>query len=414
MRLVTTPTAPTPDQPPDPLGRCVGDAGAFLDTSYTVEPHLRRGGDFGDLLSLADVDRAITGTALRTPAIRLVRDGQVLDSSTFTRRVRTGSTWVDGVVHPSRLLQQVADGATVVLQSLQRWWPPVTDFCRALEVQLEQPVQANAYLTPAGATGLAPHHDTHDVFVLQLHGSKHWVVRSPLVASPLARHHSSPGPAGEQPVLLDVELQAGDCLYLPRGFVHSAHAQTGTSLHLTVGVLATTIHDLLRDVVDRTADEPSFRRSLPIGYATENDVAMQTVKAAVDELAQWLGELDPAAHAEDLQRRFWSNRTAPTAGQLIELAGLDSIGDPTIVQRRPGVNATVVSGGPTLRIRMVDRDLTLPPALDGAVRLLVDGAPHRVGELDEWLDAPSRLVLARRLVREGLLRTVGRAHPADV
>ena len=215
-------------------------------------------------------------------------------------------------------------------------------------------------------------------------------------------------------MLLEVELHPGDCLYLPRGFVHSAHAQTGTSLHLTIGVLATTIHDLLRDLVDRTADEPRFRRSLPIGYATEGHVAAQAVKVAVDELVQWLGELDVRSHADELQRRFWANRAVPVAGQLLELAGLDSIGDSTILQRRPGVDATVVSGGPVLKIRMVDRVLTVPPKLEDAVRLLADGAPHPVGELQAWLDAPSRLVLARRLVREGLLRTVGRAPLADV
>jgi hypothetical protein len=35
-----------------------------------------------------------------------------------------------------------------------------------------------------------------------------------------------------------------------------------------------------------------------------------------------------------------------------------------------------------------------------------DHPGFRVGELSPWLDAPSRLVLARRLVREGLLRIV--------
>jgi len=414
MRLVTTPTAPTPDEPRDALARCVGDAVAFLDTQYTVEPHLRRAVGFTDLLSLGDADRAITGGGLRTPAVRLVRAGQALDASTFARRVRTGSTWVDGVVHPGRVVQHLSEGATVVLQSLQRWWPPITEFCRELEVALEQPVQANAYLTPPGASGLAPHHDTHDVFVLQLHGSKRWSIRSPLVPSPLARHHSSPEAAGHQPMLFEVDLQEGDCLYLPRGFVHSAQAQTGTSLHLTVGVLATTVHDLLRDVVDRTADHVPFRRSLPVGYATQAAVAAQVVKDAVNELLQWLGELDQAPVADELQRRFWSNRPAPLAGQLVELAGLGSIEEATVVQRRAGVDAAVIGGGRVLRVRLSDRQLTLPVALEDAVRLLVDGAPHRLDELQQWLDIPSCLVLVRRLVREGVLRTLPAAPAADV
>jgi hypothetical protein len=36
---------------------------------------------------------------------------------------------------------------------------------------------------------------------------------------------------------------------------------------------------------------------------------------------------------------------------------------------------------------------------------LLDGQPRRVGDLADLLDADSRRVLVRRLVREGVLRT---------
>ena len=50
---------------------------------------------------------------------------------------------------------------------------------------------------------------------------------------------------------IDTVLEPGDCLYLPRGWLHSAVAQGGTSIHLTIGLRATTRHDLL---VIRIAD----------------------------------------------------------------------------------------------------------------------------------------------------------------
>ena len=40
-----------------------------------------------------------------------------------------------------------AAGATIVLQSLQRWWAPLTAFSRQLELFLTHPVQVNAYVT---------------------------------------------------------------------------------------------------------------------------------------------------------------------------------------------------------------------------------------------------------------------------
>src|SRR3546814_15097281 len=90
-------------------------------------------------------------------------------------------------------------------------------------------------------------------------------------------------------------MAPGDCLYLPRGFIHSAAAQEGVSLHLTIGVLATTVHDLLRRVVDGTADDPTFRRALPPGHASDVATARTVTKDAIAPLTAWLDGVHVAA-----------------------------------------------------------------------------------------------------------------------
>ncbi len=90
-----------------------------------------------------------------------------------------------GTIDVDRVLAEFEDGATIVLQALHHNWPPIADFCRRLEAALGEPVQANAYFTPRSAQGLAVHHDTHDVFVLQTAGKKHWRVYEPVVELPL-------------------------------------------------------------------------------------------------------------------------------------------------------------------------------------------------------------------------------------
>jgi bifunctional lysine-specific demethylase and histidyl-hydroxylase NO66 len=323
----------------------------------------------------------------------------------------------------------------VVLQSLQRWWEPATRFCRELELALGHATQANAYLTPAGAAGLAPHHDTHDVFVLQVAGTKHWVVREPAVDAPLRRHVSDHEAAADRPVLFEVDLRPGDALYLPRGVVHSAAAQQGVSLHVTVGVLATTVHDVLLALVEQAGDDPAFRRSLGAGWAFDDATATAAVKSAVVDLADWLGRVDAAEVAGRMRDRFVSRRTPLLDGQLLEIVGLDRLDDDSVVVRRPGIVATVTvgdagtgpapghgdgasdggpgdgatggagdGGAPTLRLTLGDRRVEMPAPLEPAVRRLLDGSPHRIGELADLLDGSSRLVLVRRLVREGALR----------
>jgi hypothetical protein len=405
--------------PDSALGRCVGDTAAFRTTTFGVAPHLgRHAGSFDDVLSLADVDRALTGAGLRRPAVRLVRDGDVLPPASYTRSARTGGTRVDDLIDAGRVLDLFAQGATVVLQGLQRWWVPASRFCRELELALGHALQANAYLTPPGAAGLAPHHDTHDVFVLQVAGTKHWVVREPTIESPLSRHTTDHDTAAARPVVMEADLQAGDALYLPRGFVHSAAAQQGVSLHLTLGVLATTVHDVLRRLVDLAGDEVTFRRSLPPGWPFDDAAAADVVKAAVSDLVDWLGRVDTTALATDMCDRFVANRQPLLEGQLLQLAGLDEIHDDTVVVRRWGTVGSVVldppladpggDGEAPLSLTLGDRRLRMPAALEPAVRRLTDGEPHQVGDMADLLDGASRLVLVRRLVREGVLRTVDR------
>jgi hypothetical protein len=65
--------------------------------------------------------------------------------------------------------------------------------------------------------------------------------------------------------------------------------------------------------------------------------------------------------------------------------------------------------GDRLRLDLGDRTLDLPTALAPALHRLLDGRPHRIATLGDLLDGPSRMVLVRRLVREGCLQLV----PAD-
>lgn len=347
----------------------------------------------------------LTGSGLRRPAVRVVRDGEVVDPATWTRRARTGATTIDDLVDPARLLDLYAHGSTVVLQSLHRWWRPLTSFCDALGDELGHAVQANAYLTPPGAAGLAAHHDTHDVFVLQVHGSKRWTVRRPLVHAPLARHRSDHVAATSQPIELEAELGPGCCLYLPRGTIHSARAPDASSLHLTIGVLATTAHDLVRDLVDLAADVPALRRTLPPGWASDPALTERCVREVVADLVRFLDRIDTGSVAAQVAERRRPGRLV-LDGQLLELDGLAELTDESVVRARSHGIRVAVCEADRLRLRLADRTLDLPATLSPAVERLLDGAAHRVGDLGDLLDGPSRLVLVRRLVREGLLRSV--------
>ncbi|HET7720551.1 MAG TPA: cupin domain-containing protein [Acidimicrobiales bacterium] len=392
------------------LARCVGERADFLDRYWGQAPLHRAGADpgaFADLFSLDDVDRFVASSSPRLPTFRLVRDGKPLDPSCYTRRATVGGQAVAGLGDPTRIFEEHRRGATIVFQGLQRSCPPLTRFCRSLELELTHAVQANAYVTPAGARGLGVHYDTHDVFVLQLAGTKAWTIHPPVLTDPLPSQPWKGTAADADPPILSVELAAGDCLYVPRGFLHAARAQEALSAHLTIGIVTTTWHDILREVVAGTAEEPELRRALPPGYAGDQEALAAGVEEAVSRLRKWLDGVDAGAVAAATARRFYAARPPILAGQLHQLALLDGLDDSTQLRRREGGVCHLVAGAERLTVVLGGgRELDMPAALQPAMARIAGAGAFRLGDLGDLLDGPSRLVLGRRLVAEGLLEVV--------
>jgi bifunctional lysine-specific demethylase and histidyl-hydroxylase NO66 len=413
--MPTAPTASSSYSDGGAVERCVGDAAAFVRDHWATAPLLRRGAGpegFDDLLSLDGVDRFLS-TSPRTPAFRLVKDGQPLPPAAYTKSGQIGSQPLADLADAGKVYDHFHAGATIVLQGLHRYWPPLTAFCRDLELFLTHPVQVNAYLTPPASRGLGVHHDTHDVFVLQVHGRKLWQVWDAAVPFPLPHQRKLPpgaeAPAG--PPLVDAELAPGDCLYVPRGFRHAARTAQTASLHLTVGISTRNWNEILREVVELATEEAWFREGLPLGFADDPAALASSLAERVAELRRFLDKVDLDRVAGRTARRFWAGRAPLLAGQLQQLLALDELDDATVVRRRPGVVCRLEVSGDRLTVLLGDRELAMPARLEPAMRRLLAAGSFAVADLAGLLDAPSRLVLVRRLVREGLLEVT--REPAD-
>jgi lysine-specific demethylase/histidyl-hydroxylase NO66 len=395
-----TPTSPTgndrnDEAAGDALVRCVGDPGQFVGRYWARAPLYRPGADaaaFADLFSLGDVDHILSSTTPRYPAFRMVKDGKQLDRRSYTRPGRVGGQPVDDLADPRRVYELFDGGATIVLQSLHRFWPPLTRLARDLEFALTHPVQVNAYITPPASRGLGVHHDEHDVFVLQVYGRKRWDV------------HDPDGKPEDR--LIVAELAPGDCLYIPQRFPHAAWTAATASVHLTVGVVPATWADVLRRDVTAVVEDALSGEPLPAGYANEPAALTAGVAEQLAEVRRQLDKLDPGAIATAAGDRFWSSRPPLLTGQLQQLLGLQEIGEETVVRRRPGAVCRLRQREDRLEVLLGDRALHMPARLAPVMRVILASDRLVVGDLAGHLDAPSRLVLVRRLIREGLLESV--------
>ncbi|MFC0358228.1 cupin domain-containing protein [Kytococcus schroeteri] len=386
------------------------DPADFAGRSWGTRPlHVtaaeRGGDDFADLFSLEAVDELLTHRALRTPFLRMAKEGQTLPESRFTRGGGTGAGASDQV-DEDRVRSLFAGGSTIVLQGLHRTWRPIAEFARRLGEDLRHPVQVNAYITPPQNQGFSAHYDVHDVFVLQVHGTKHWTLHEPVIEHPLrdqpwdtVREQVAHRTAHEDPVV-DTVLEPGDVLYLPRGTIHAAAALGGISAHLTIGVHTWTPDHVAGAALEaaraRLRQEPALRANLPLG-ARPDDAAVvgPTLEQLRGALHEAIDSLDAAALARAFRTQVRATRRPDPAPPLAQLAAAEGLGTASTVALRGGLELGDDPARPDrLHTRLGWFDLDEDAR--AVVTALQDG-PHRTDAL------PAPLTVVQDLVRRGLV-----------
>ena len=349
------------------------------------------------MLAQADAERLVTSTAIRAPAFRLVRDGAPLPPAAYAEDLPWQPAAFTATARVDRVAQEFAAGATIVLQALHFSWLPTARYCRRLEQALGLPVQANAYLTPSSAQGFAVHHDVHDVFVLQVAGRKRWRIYTPVLELPLRSQRWSPALGDPGAPVQELVLEPGDTLYVPRGWPHEATTGDGESLHVTVGLHPPTRAEALRAALDATAAaDVELRRGaaagLPAGLLGRLDA-----------------ELAPERVAARARRRFVLTRRPILEDQLDQVRRLDALHATVPVERRDTVIADLHrtrDGGAVLVFE--GKEVRVPAvAHEPLAAMQAASGTFTARALPGALDEAGRLVLVRRLVREGYLRIAG-------
>lgn len=351
---------------------------------------------FASLLSLDEVDRVLTTLDRRYPAISLKNADRLVKPEDFTVR--------DDELDVAKVYQLFAEGASITLSYLDTVLPALTSFCRGLEAEFSAPFQTNVYLTPPGAKGFKSHYDTHDVFVLQVVGSKHWTLYGTPVELPLSSQDFDASVHERGEPTMEFELEAGDVAYIPRGVVHDARSGSNLSLHITAGVLSNTWLDLLLEfVAEAGLNHPDLRKALPPGFARA-DFDQQGARAIFGKL--W-HELRADSNFDEILGRFrdefMSMCPTPLRGQMAQMAALGRLNLESLVGARPGVISRMTREGDSVGIECSGRTIRFPLHAGDAVRFALGHARFKVAELPGELDDAGKLTLIRRLIREGLV-----------
>jgi hypothetical protein len=235
---------------------------ADLLANWPDEPRVYARGDTGldQHITPADLDRIVDTGCAPAGEVAAVLAGPS-DRASFMTNGRTDA---------AKLRRLRADGYTIRLGNLQRWHPFFHTAAEAIQRETGFSNYAHAFLTPAGRQGLLHHWDQQMALIVQLAGAKTWQLWKPVYDAPMREYQESfrvwdngfiPGWEAAGPDM-SLDLEAGQTLLLPRGWVHNPHAldQTADSLHLTFAVRERTPLWLAEQLLARAIEDPGFRR----------------------------------------------------------------------------------------------------------------------------------------------------------
>ena len=351
---------------------------------------------YAELLSVNDLDIVLGTHSAGHRDIKLVRaDGDVAPREYANEA---------GRVQPLEVARHFDDGATVIFNQLHTRVPMLARLCVVLGRRFSSRVQTNVYLTPPGAQGFTAHWDTHDVFVLQISGTKLWSIYDTKVKLPLRGQRFKRGtPPGN--ISEEFELGPGSAVYLPRGLMHSARSTGEASLHVTLGLTAFTWAEFLVESITAAAlEEESLRRNLPREFAREGFPVAERARLFRDKLAFVQSRFDPAV----VWRRFTDEVLATDVPLFTDLFSQrlrdDRLTPRSRVRRRAGLLMEAVTEGETCFLRFCGREIRLPAAVWPALEFAATTDEFAVKDLPDCLDAEGKLTLVSRLVREGILQ----------
>jgi ribosomal protein L16 Arg81 hydroxylase len=355
---------------------------------------------YQDILSLSDVDHILSHLSIRSSDIRIVQNGQTVPISKLTS---AGANLSAGGLES--VYQQYRNGSTLNLLFLHEHWPPLKKLCQSIAAELSAGVQLNVYLTPPNERGLKTHYDTHDVFVLQTHGAKRWRIYDSPIRLPLfddqyvADVSKDPG----EPAV-ELDLNSGDLLYIPRGYLHDAVSLESSSLHLTIGIKPVSWASVIIEAVQAVIDQDSkMRESLPPGFAQDETLQRQSESRLSELMASVCSQIKPDVTIDEARNRALLARYPSLEGHLLDLESEPLVNQDTRVRRRADLQWSLTKDSDNIYLHFHGKAIRMPANLETDLRYIGDIEEFTANALPGSYDSESRILLVRHLLKEGFL-----------
>jgi hypothetical protein len=215
------------------------------------------------LFKWADLDEIIAANRLKPPRLRIVNGAAETPDFVHLQYGRRGVEIPRVRLEP--MYKALREGGTLILDAIDELHAGLRTVTRGFARTFGSIPQTNVYASFGTTPGFGIHWDDHDVFVVQLSGSKHWKVYHSTRDHPMYRDLEPPErPAATAEPYFDEIIEAGSVIYVPRGHWHDVVGVGEASLHLTIGITHPTPSDVLIWLADQIKASPALRADIPL------------------------------------------------------------------------------------------------------------------------------------------------------
>jgi ribosomal protein L16 Arg81 hydroxylase len=280
--------------------------------------------------------------------------------------------------------------------------PNLGRLCRALGPDFGHRFQTNLYLTPPSGRGFSAHWDNHDVFILQVVGSKHWKIEKDRRAVPTPGENIEEKERELRGELLTFTLEQGDLCYIPRGFVHAAECGSEPSLHITLGVTGIFWADLLQAIIKAALlRDQRLNATLPLGsLSSSSGVLVSRVMATLREMAD---ENFLTGAVDQFKDEIIQTFPLDVSGQVVDFFQPKPLTLSDQVGPRSGLVYQLHNGGDTVRLNYGARTIVFRDFFADALNFSLKTPAYAVAQLPGDLADEERLAFTERLIEEGLV-----------
>jgi bifunctional lysine-specific demethylase and histidyl-hydroxylase NO66 len=299
------------------LGRCMSNPGHFIAEDWSARPSLDLGtpSRFTDLFSITELDNILAMGAIESAKIRIIKDSVPMPRTAFVPARRNGHNG-DATIDCGRVGELVRMGGTLAVTEVDKAATQLFELCSGLEHELSHHVSANAYLTPPQSQGFGTHRDGHDTMILQISGSKEWLVYDYQPGLGARAENVTIEPAQE--AVVHSVLEEGNALYIPRGWPHMAKTAGTVSLHVTLAIVQATTNDLMRYALELPAIRRLLDNTMPAGFTDDPAAVADALAEGYELVARALA--DPSiksAVLEGFVRSWRQGRARGQEGRLV-------------------------------------------------------------------------------------------------